>query len=93
MPYLFVLALACAVGVAVYAITLRSAAHPSSSLADPVATASPGPPTYLTNDGRPDWQTRLTGLLGLIVAVVVGGIALAATLYVSISTGVGFFTR
>jgi hypothetical protein len=98
MPYLIVLAMATAAGVAVYALTLRSATHPTSlstSVSDPggtVETPQAGRATYLTGDGRPDWQMRLTGLLGLVVAVVVGGIALAAVLYLSVSTGVRFLT-
>jgi hypothetical protein len=95
VPYLIVLALAAGVGVAVYAITLRAGTHPSS-YADPApsgaATAPTGPPTYLAEDLRPDWQLRLTGLLGLIVAVVVGGVALAIALYLSVATGVRLFT-
>jgi hypothetical protein len=96
VPYLIVLALAAGVGVAVYAITLRAGTHPSSSFADPAtpgaATAPAGPPTYLAEDLRPDWQLRLTGLLGLIVAVVVGGVVLAIALYLSVATGVRLFT-
>ena len=97
MPYLIVLAMATAAGVAVYAITLRSATHPTSmattAVVDPAPEPAPeGRPTYLTGDGRPDWQMRLTGLLGLVVAVVLGGITLAAVLYLSVSTGVRFLT-
>ena len=39
MPYLIVLALAAAVGVAVYAITLRSGTHPSVVESGQTATA------------------------------------------------------
>jgi hypothetical protein len=93
MPYLIVLALASAVGVAVYAITLRAGTHPASLDAGPAEAPIPaGPPTYLVDDGRPGWQVRLTGLLGLVVAVVVGGIALAAVLYVSVSAAVRMFS-
>ncbi|HYJ60499.1 MAG TPA: hypothetical protein VE032_03435 [Actinomycetota bacterium] len=96
MPYLIVLALAAAVGVAVYAITLRSGTHPSS-VVEPGQTATApaapaGPPSFLADDVRPDWQLRLTGLLGLVVAVVIGGVFLAVALYVSVSTGVRLFT-
>jgi hypothetical protein len=89
VPYLIVLALASAVGVAVYAITLRAGEHPAAldvGGSAPAESAPAGPPTYLGEDVRPDWQQRLTGLMGLLVAVVVGGVALAVALYVSVST-------
>jgi hypothetical protein len=39
----------------------------------------------------PDWQTRLTGLLGLLVMVAVGSVVLAITLYLSFSWLFGLF--
>lgn len=91
MPYLIVLALASAVGVAVYAITLRAGTHPAPIDAPAGDDAPAGPPTYLAEPDRPDWQERLTGLVGLLVAVVVGGVILAMALYVSVSTVIRIF--
>jgi hypothetical protein len=82
MGYLFVFLIAAAVGVAVYAITLRSDAPLTSagSAPDPGTAAPPG--DYVTVTGwRPDWQSRLTGLLGLLLAVILGAAAIAVSLY------------
>ena len=38
---------------------------------------------------KPDWQSRLTGFLGLVIAVVTGAVLLAFTLY----TGVDWLVR
>jgi hypothetical protein len=87
--YLIVFVIASAVGVAVYALTLREGLVPveSTSAGEPGAEASRPEGTYVSvAGGRPDWQSRLTGLIGLVVAVVLGAVALAAILYVSISS-------
>jgi len=80
--YLIVFAIASAVGVAVYAVTLREEAQPLPGLTDLQSQTPAG--TYVSvAGGKPDWQSRLTGLLGLFVAVIVGAAALAAVLYIS----------
>jgi hypothetical protein len=85
--YLIVFVIASIVGVAVYALTLREGLLPLPTAGEPGAAASRPEGTYVSvAGGRPDWQSRLTGLIGLVVAVVLGAVALAAVLYVSISS-------
>lgn len=88
MGYLIVFLTAAGVGVAVYALTLREGLQPIPGFEEPDRPAErPAESTYVSVVGdRPDWQSRLTGLLGLSVAVVLGAVALAAVLYVSVST-------
>ncbi len=82
--YLIVFVVAAGAGVAVYAMTLRDGVQPIPGFSDPAGPSPEG--TYVSvAGGKPDWQSRLTGLLGLTVAVVVGAVALAGVLYVSIS--------
>jgi hypothetical protein len=80
--YLVVLMVAAAVAVAVYAITLRDGAQPIPGFGD--ADRPPDTAYVSVTGGKPDWQSRLTGLLGLVVAVVIGGAALAAILWFAI---------
>lgn len=85
MGYLFVFLIAAGVGVAVYAITLRAdtsagAAEASSPAGTSAASTPPG--DYVTVSGwRPDWQSRLTGLVGLLLAVLLGAAAIAIIVY------------
>jgi hypothetical protein len=82
--YLIVFVVAAGVGVAVYALTLRDATFTVAGPGEPSRSAPDG--TYVSvSGGTPDWQSRLTGLVGLLVAVVIGAVALAAVLYLSIS--------
>lgn len=86
MGYLIVFLIAAGVGVAVYAITLHNDAGgpalPSAEAAAPAAGTPPPGGEYVTVTGwRPDWQSRLTGLLGLLLAVVLGAAAIATLLY------------
>jgi hypothetical protein len=92
MPYLLVLLVAAAVGAAVYFVTLRAdvdyegsdgAAFSSAG----VSTSAPAPGSGYVPVGsvRTDWQTRVTGLLGLLIMVVVGAVVLAGTVYIGFS--------
>ena len=85
--YVIVFVVAAAVGVGVYAVTLREGLQPIPGFSDtdPLTPAAPGGSYVSVTGGRPDWQSRLTGLFGLMVAVVLGAAALAAILYASIS--------
>jgi hypothetical protein len=83
--YLLVFLVAAGVGVAVYAITLRDGLQPIPGFGEP--DRPPTDTAYVSvTGGKPDWQSRLTGLFGLIVAVVLGAVALAAVLYIAIGT-------
>ncbi len=93
--YIIVAMLAVAVGVGVYLIAMRFAPAPSEP--EPQATPEAGsvgdgattPPTvapaggaYIpVTDVRPSWQRRVVGLIGLLVAIVVGAAAAAFALY------------
>jgi hypothetical protein len=44
------------------------------------------------SSARPDWQSRLTGFLGLVIAVVAGAIVLAFTIYAGVDTLVRFIS-
>jgi hypothetical protein len=88
MGYAFVFLVAVGVGVAVYATTIRG----ERPIADGVFGSGDGPPeatpggTYVpVVAGRPDWQSRLTGFLGLVVAIVVSAIITATALYMGVS--------
>jgi hypothetical protein len=92
--YLIVFVVAAAVGVAVYAITLREGLQPAPAAPPGGGTgagasetaAPPSDGTYVSvSGGTPDWQSRLTGLLGLVVAVVVGAVAMATIAYMAVS--------
>lgn len=84
MGYLFVFLIAAGVGVAVYAVTLRDGARAGAGM-EPGSVASSVPErqgaSVPVTAWGPDWQSRLTGLLGLAVAVIVGAAALALLTY------------
>lgn len=86
MAYAFVFLVAVAVGVGVYVSTVRGArpvAEGFEATGDAPAAGPPG--TYVpVVSSRPDWQSRLTGFLGLVIAVVAGAIVLAFTLYAGV---------
>jgi hypothetical protein len=90
MPYLIVFIVAAAAGLAVYLVTLRADPQADSTVRAGVPagapTGAPGPGYLPIAATRTDWQTRLTGFLGLIVAIVLAAVFLATTLYVSFST-------
>lgn len=92
MGYLWVLIVAAVVGVAVYVVTLRAepgALHGFEQGPEPKAgTALSGtdPGAYVpVMGGRPDWQSRLTGVFGLAVAVAIGSAALAVVVVMGYS--------
>jgi hypothetical protein len=95
VAYLIVLLVAAAVGGAVYYLTIRRGVipvggfggEPASPSSAPLAPPRPpGPSTYVSViASKPDWQSRMTGILGLAVAVVVGAVALAGSIYLSAS--------
>lgn len=97
MPYLIVLAIAAGIGIAVYYVSLRDEGTIGSLIGtgpDEVTGAKGEGPqgAYVSvAPGRSDWQTRLTGLAGLLVAVLVGAALLAFTLYASVSSVVRLF--
>ncbi|HEX6843618.1 MAG TPA: hypothetical protein VF235_00750 [Actinomycetota bacterium] len=84
MGYLLVFLIAAAVGVAVYALTVRGQLPTSATDRGTASgtTATPPPGDYVPVTGwRPDWQSRLTGLLGLLLAVLLGAAAIALASY------------
>ena len=91
MAYLFVVLVAATVGAAAYLMTLRQgAAHAAAGpprANHPVGVPVPGSgQTYVTvTDTRLDWESRLTGALGLVIAVIAGAAALAFTTYAGAS--------
>jgi hypothetical protein len=89
VAYVIVLLVAAAVGVAVYYLTIRPGVIPLPGFGGEPASppvAPPRPSTYVSViASKPDWQSRMTGILGLAVAVVVGAVALAGSIYLSAS--------
>lgn len=94
--YLLVVLLAAGVGAAVYLGSLRAGSTGGDGGfgpgAEPVPPVAPQGGAYVpVTTARSDWQTRLTGFLGLLIMVAVGSVVLAVTLYVSVSLLVGLF--
>ena len=88
MPYLLVLLVAAAVGAAVYFVTMRADVDYEGSDGAAFSGAgapSPGSGYVPVGAVRTDWQTRLTGLLGLLIMVIVGAVVLAGTVYIGFS--------
>lgn len=87
MGYLIVFVVSLAVGVAVFFATMRQAAPTGTggfgtpAGGGPPADPGPGMAYVPVAESRHDWQARMTGVLGLVVSVTVGGIALAISLY------------
>jgi hypothetical protein len=89
--YVLVVIVALAVGAAVYVSTIRGAmpwfdgqaqggfrlprpgAGSTSAAAEPIGVPVSSPVT--------DWQSRLTGVVGLLLAVIVAAVVLAASVY------------
>jgi hypothetical protein len=86
MAYAFVFLVAVGVGVAVYVTTVRSGGSVAAGFSGASErSASPDPGLYVpVTPARPDWQSRLTGFLGLVIAVVAGAVLLAFTLYTAV---------
>lgn len=86
MAYAFVFLVAVGVAVAVYLTTVRSGQPLTGGFGPEAAGAGGDGGTYVpVTAGRPDWQSRLTGFLGLVIAVVVGAIVVATGIYVGVS--------
>jgi hypothetical protein len=88
MAYAFVFLVAVSVGVGVYVTTLRGNRDVADGLVGPAGgppQAGPGGTYVPVVAGTPDWQSRLTGFLGLVISIVVGAVLMAATLYVGVS--------
>jgi hypothetical protein len=87
VAYLLVFVVAFAVGAAVYVSTVRAGAgRPDGGFGEGAEVAGAasreqgGPYLPVAADG-PDWQSRITGVLGLVISVVVAGVALAVSIY------------
>jgi mRNA-degrading endonuclease toxin of MazEF toxin-antitoxin module len=96
MPYLLVLLVAAAVGAAAFRATLRgTAAHTAASRRPPVGVPVPATgQSYVTvTDVHATWESRLTGALGLVIAIVVGAVALALGTYLGIAFVVRLVNR
>jgi len=90
MAYAFVFLLAVGVGVGVYITTVRSGGSVAAGFSGAAEPVPPDPGLYVpVTPAKPDWQSRLTGFLGLVIAVVTGAVLLAFTLY----TGVDWLVR
>lgn len=90
MAYAFVFLVAVGVGVAVYVTTMRSGGPVAAGSFGTTEPVPPDPGLYVpVTPAKPDWQSRLTGFLGLVIAVVTGAVLLAFTLY----TGVDWLVR
>jgi flagellar basal body-associated protein FliL len=88
MPYLLVLLVAAAVGAAVYFVTLRTGDDQEGSESAALSGAgASGPGSGYVPVGAisTDWQTRMTGLLGLVIMVIVGAVLLAGSVYLGFS--------
>jgi hypothetical protein len=84
MGYVVVFVLATGVGAAVYLVTTRGGI-PFGRGAGAVATEG-GPAAFGTP--HTDWQTRVTGLVGLAIAVILAAVVLAAAVY-AVGSAVG----
>jgi hypothetical protein len=90
MAYLLVLVVAAAVGAAAFRATLREGAAPTAAAragsTQPVGVpvSSPEQSYVPVTDFRSTWESRLTGALGLVIAVIVGAVALALGTYLGV---------
>jgi hypothetical protein len=96
VAYVIVLLVAAAVGGGVYYFTIRRGGISLPGF-QTEASSPPAPPagsSYVSvTTAKPDWQSRMTGVLGLAVAVVVGAVALAGSVYLSVSWIVRLISR
>jgi hypothetical protein len=87
VSYLIVFFIAAVVGAAVYFLSIREdeTRDDDAGISDDVVPQSSGSHAYLPlSASHQDWATRLTGMLGLLITVVVGAIALAVSVYLSV---------
>jgi hypothetical protein len=89
MAYAFVFFVAVGVAVAVYVTTVRNGGMLDDGFGGGDVPSGPGATYVPVTEARTDWQSRLTGFLGLVIAVVVGAIVLAFGIY----TGVSWLVR
>ena len=90
MGYVLVVLVAAAAGAGVYLYTLRqpvpSSAPPSGDPADERAPEPGLGGSYVpVVASATSWESRLTSALGLVIAVIVGAVALAASTYLAFS--------
>jgi hypothetical protein len=90
MAYLLVLVVAAAVGAAAFRATLRqgaaptAAARPRSTQPVGVPVSAPGQTYVPVTDIHATWESRVTGALGLVIAIIVGALALAGGVYLGV---------
>jgi hypothetical protein len=96
MAYLLVLLVAAAVGAAAYRATLRGTAAPTAAARRPpvgVPVPVTGQSYVPVTDVHATWESRLTGALGLVIAIVVGAVALALGTYLGVAFVVKLVNR
>jgi hypothetical protein len=94
MEYVLILAASVGVGVLVYRLSVRVGGASRSTSAGAVAEGfddvpgdpassggSPGTAYLPVSTSAPSWQTRLIGVIGLVLMVAVAGTLLAIALY------------
>jgi len=91
MAYLLVLVVAAAVGAAAFRATLRQGTAPTAAArhrpAQPMGVPIPGSgpasgQTYVpVTNIHASWESRLTGAIGLVIAIIVGAVSLALGTY------------
>ena len=88
MPYLLVALVAAVAGGAVAAFTIRRglAVAGGPTWTEPPSEPAPGPESPSGHAARdlpsaPTWQSRLTGAVGLVIAVLVGAGLIAGVCY------------
>jgi hypothetical protein len=89
VSYLIVFFIAAVVGTGVYVLSIREDAtndDEDAGFVDEVVPSASGTRAFLPiSTTHQDWATRVTGLLGLLVTVVLGAVALAVSVYLSVS--------
>jgi hypothetical protein len=97
MAYLLVLLVAAAVGAAAFRATLRQSAAPAAAARARPPVGVPVPASGHTfvsvTEVRETWESRLTGALGLVIAIVVGAVTLALGTYLGITFVVKLVNR
>ena len=78
MGYVLVLLVSLAVGAAVYVVTARNG---SVAFGSHRAGGDEGEAYVPVGTAQSDWQTRMTGVLGLLIVVVGGAIVAALGTY------------
>jgi len=91
MAYVLVLVVAAAVGAASFRATLRQGVAPTAAVrarsVQPVGVPVPSAEQHYVpvTDFRSTWESRLTGALGLVIAVLVGAVVLALGTYLGVT--------